>query len=267
MDDRQQDKEFLAQEAYDDAAALNTREHIQEHYGSHQEPWHLWLWAHMHSRPGMSWLDLGCGPAHLWWKQAGVLPDDSQVVLTDLSPGMVQAARRNLPGASPTFSFLVADSEALPLVSGQFDAIVALGLLDHLPRLDAVLQQVSRLLHDDGFFYASAGGRRHLQELEALVRAVLPDASYGGESAAFGLENGAAQLERVFRHVALYPYEDELVFREVEPLVAYARSEAGAARRLRGERLAAFRQSLAETLSRDGAIRVTRQKGLFAAQL
>lgn len=267
MNDQQQDKEFLAQEAYDDAAALNTREHIQEHYGSHQEPWHRWLWEHMHSRPGMRWLDLGCGPAHLWWKQAGVLPEDSRVVLTDLSPGMVRAARTNLPGAGPTFAFLVGDSEALPLAGGQFDAIVALGLLDHLPQLDAVLQQVRRLLRPHGFFYASAGGRRHLMELEALVRPFLPEASYGGESAAFGLENGAERLERAFRHVALYPYEDELVFREVEPLIAYARSEAGAARQLRGERLAGFRQSLSAILKDSGAIRVTRQKGLFAAQL
>lgn len=267
MNDRQQDKTFLAEEAYEDAAALNTREHIQAHYGSHQEPWHDWLWAHMHSRPAMRWLDLGCGPAHLWWKQAGVLPEGSRVVLSDLSPGMVQAARRNLPGAGPTFAFLVTDGEALPLVAGQFDAIVALGLLDHLPQLDAVLQQVRRLLRADGFFYASAGGRRHLVELEALVRPFLPEASYGGESAAFGLENGTEQLERYFRHVVLYPYEDELVFREVEPMVAYARSEAGAARQLRGERLAAFRQSLASLLAEAGAIRVTRQKGLFAAQL
>jgi ubiquinone/menaquinone biosynthesis C-methylase UbiE len=267
MDDRQQDKEFLAQEAYDDAAALNTREHIQDHYGSHQEPWHQWLWAHMHSRPGMRWLDLGCGPAHLWWKQVGLLPEGCRVLLSDLSPGMVRAARTNLPGAAPTFSFLVADTEALPLAGQRFDAVVALGLLDHLPQLDAVLRQVRRLLRPEGFFYASAGGRRHLHELEALVRPFLPEASYGGESAAFGLENGAALLERHFRHVALYPYEDELVFRELEPLIAYARSEAGAAQRLQGPRLAAFKEWLANRLSEEGVIRVTRQKGLFAAQL
>ncbi|MDT8307805.1 MAG: class I SAM-dependent methyltransferase [Anaerolineae bacterium] len=265
--DEQQDKDFLAQVAYDDAAALNTRDHIQEHYGSHSQSWYRWVSAHLHARPGMRWLDMGCGPGHLWWRERAHLAAGSKVLLTDLSSGMVAAARHNLDGAGPAFSFTVADSEALPLAAQQFDAVMALGLLDHLPRRAESLAEVRRVLQPGGFFYASAGGRRHLQELERAVQPFLPDVTYGGSAAAFGIENGMAQLEPFFRHVALYLYEDELLFREVEPVVAYVCSEARVGRRLHGELLAAFEAHVATMLADEGVIRVTRQKGLFAAQL
>lgn len=265
--DEQQDKDFLVEVAYDDAAALNTRDHIQEHYGSHRQSWYRWLSSHLHSRPGMRWLDLGCGPGHLWWRERGWLAAGSDVLLTDLSPGMVAAARHNLAGASHAFGFAVADSESLPFSPRQFDAVVALGLLDHLPRLLESLAEVQRVLQPDGFFYASAGGLRHLQELERLVQPFLPDVTYGGRAAAFGIENGMAQLEPFFRHVAVYIYEDELVFREAEPLVAYVFSEAGVRRRLQGDVFAAFKEHLTGMMAEEGVIRVTRQKGLFAAQL
>jgi SAM-dependent methyltransferase len=267
MADEQQEKGFLANEAYDDAAALNTRDNIQEHYGSHPESWYRWVWSHLHARPGMSWLDLGCGPGHLWWRDQGQLPEDSRVVLSDLSPGMVAAARDNLAGAGRDFAFAVADSESLPSARASFDAVVALGLLDHVPQLDRCLADVVRVLRPGGFFYASAGGRRHLQELEQLVQPFLPDVNYGGSAAAFGVENGAAYLECVFRHVVLYHYDDELIFHEAEPLVAYVRSEARVGRRLLGPLLATFERSVTDALASAGAIRVTRQKGLFAAQL
>jgi ubiquinone/menaquinone biosynthesis C-methylase UbiE len=267
MTDGLQDKDFLAGEAYDDAAALNTRDNIHEHYGTHPESWYQWVWSHLHARRGMRWLDLGCGPGHLWWRHRGQLPEESQVVLSDLSPGMVAAARDNLAAAGRHFAFTVADSESLPLARDSFDAGVALGLLDHLPQLGSCLGDVRRVLRPGAFFYASAGGRRHLQELEQLVQPFLPDVSYGGSATAFGVENGAAHLERVFRHVVLYHYEDELVFREAEPLVAYVRSEARVGRRLLGPLLAAFERSVTDALATAGTIRVTRQKGLFAAQL
>ena len=265
--DEQQDKEFLADEAYDDAGALNMRDNIQAHYGSHPIAWYDWVWSHLHAREGMSWLDLGCGPGRLWWRQRGQLPEDSRVLLTDLSPGMVTAARSNLAGAGRAFHFALADSEKLPAASQSFSAVVALGLFDHLPALDACLAEAARVLQPAGFLFASAGGRRHLQELEALVQPFLPDVSFGGSADSFGLENGAGWLEPIFRHVALYPYEDELIFYEAEPVVAYIRSEARVGRGLQGSLLAALAGNVAAVLAEGGAIRVTRQKGLFAAQL
>lgn len=267
MADEQQDKSFLAEEAYDDAAALNSRDNIQAHYGSHPVAWYDWIWSHLHAREGMRWLDLGCGPGHLWWRQRGRLPTDSSVLLTDYSPGMVAAARSNLAGAGEQFYFATADGEALPVAGASLTAVVALGVLDHLPALDACLAEVARVLQPGGFLYASAGGRRHLRELEALVQPFLPDVSYGGSADAFGLENGAGWLAPRFRHVAVYHYEDELVFYEAEPVVAYIRSEARVGRRLRGPLLAALESHIAGVLAAESAIRVTRQKGLFAAQL
>lgn len=265
--DEQQDKSFLVEEAYDDAAALNTRDHIQEHYGTHPLPWYDWVWSHLHLRPGMRWLDLGCGPAHLWWRRRGWLPPESYILLTDLSAGMVATAKHNLDGVSAALEFTVADSETLPAASHSVDAVIALGLLDHLPHLTVSLREIRRVLRPHGFLYASCGGRRHLQELEGLVQPFVPEPSYGGDPEAFGLENGTLRLAPFFRHVARYDYEDQLVFREVEPLFAYVCSEAATGTNLHGASAAAFRDHVERLLAEEGPIRITRHKGLFAAQL
>ena len=105
-----------------------------------------------------------------------------------------------------------------------------------------------------------------MRELDVLLRALgVGDALVGSAlSAAFTLENGRAQLEAAFEEVALHRYPDALVVTEAEPLVAYARSLAPP-RLLPADALDSLRGEVAARIERDGALRVTKDSGLFVA--
>lgn len=260
-----QDKEHLLQEAYADTGPLNTRLHIQEHYGTAPISWFEWVFARLALRSGMRVLDVGCGPGHVWWRNSQHLPAGVQLLLGDLSPGMLGAARDNLGGAVLSAFFFVGDGERLPFAADSVDAVVALGVFDHLPDLPQGLAEVARVLRPGGTFHVSAGGRSHLQEIEDLVSGYLDNAIYGGESEQFGLANAPAQLAGYFSAVERHDYEDTLLFREVEPIMAYVVSERRVAQALDESALADLRATIEGQLASRGELRVTRHKGVFLA--
>jgi SAM-dependent methyltransferase len=179
---------------------------------------------------------------------------------------MVQAARRNLARDERHFTFSVADAQAIPFTAACFDAIIAYGVFDHVPHRQQTFAEILRVLKSGGRLYASAGGRTHLQQIEALVRPFVPDADYGGDADRFGLENGLALLSPWFTAARRLAYEDVLVFRQVDPIVAYALSEAEVKSALVGDKLAHFIAFVQREMAQRGEIRVTVDKGIFAAR-
>lgn len=56
-----------------------------------------------------------------------------------------------------TTSFNIDDEEqAFPFADGSFDAIIALATIEHIINIDHFLQEIYRLLDDDGYLYLSA---------------------------------------------------------------------------------------------------------------
>ncbi len=97
-------------------------------------------------------LELGCG--------AGVpmsarLARGRHLTGVDISPGQIERARRNVPGAQ----FLAADMTTLELPASRFDAVVAFYSLTHIPReeLPPLLANIARWLRPGGLFIASFG--------------------------------------------------------------------------------------------------------------
>jgi SAM-dependent methyltransferase len=96
-------------------------------------------------------LEVGCGTGFflLNLKLAGVL-DEGQV--TDLSPGMVEVAKRN--GAALGFDIdgRVADAESLPYDDNSFDLVVGHAVLHHIPDVERAFREVLRVLKPGGRF-------------------------------------------------------------------------------------------------------------------
>ncbi len=96
-------------------------------------------------------LELGCGTGFflLNLKLAGVL-DEGHV--TDLSPGMVEVAKRN--GANLGFDLegRVADAETLPYPDDTFDLVIGHAVLHHIPDLEQAMSEVLRVLKPGGRF-------------------------------------------------------------------------------------------------------------------
>lgn len=263
MVNRQTNSDYLQNQAYDDAFDLNLRTQILKHHRIRAESWYGWLFEQMRLPQNGRILDLGCGPADLWGQNEKQLRDTWRICLADLSDGMVEAARKRVGDASPAFSFALLDSTALPFPENSFDVVLSFGLLDHLPDMPVALAEIRRVLRPGGFFYASAGGRSHLQELECLVRPFLPDVQYGGDAEKFGLDNGAGFLAPFFSEVEQRPYENTLAFRDPDPLAAYVLSEAAVRQRLSASQWNAFQSHLKQKLRAQQEIRVTIKKGLF----
>jgi len=97
--------------------------------------------AHVHA--GSAVLDAGCGPGNL---AAAAASRGAFVVGTDLSDGMVMLA-----GARhPKIEFRQADAEQLPFPNLSFDAVVSNLLVPHLPRPEAGMAELARVLKRDG---------------------------------------------------------------------------------------------------------------------
>lgn len=100
--------------------------------------------------PNAAILDVGCGPG----RDAKYLAKCGfQVTGFDLSPHMIELARREVPDAN----FLVMDIEKMAFQEGQFDAIWSSASLLHIPKnkLPHVLQRLHHFLRTDGVLYLS----------------------------------------------------------------------------------------------------------------
>lgn len=260
------DPEYLTHEQYSDAGKINLRNEIQEEHGNHPVPWFEWLFGWLEIPNQACLLELGSGSGELWMENRQRIPAGTEVVLSDLSPGMARGARDAVQSNGAVFYPTVLDAQHIPFPAETFSAALAVGLLDLIPNLDETLAEIWRVLQPSGVFLTSAGGRHHLNELESLLRPFLPEAELGGEPEHFGLENGKAILAGFFEEVLRHDYTDRMVFEEVQPLLDYVLSEAPIREALTGERLAGFVNRVKQELSRNGQIQVTRQKGVFVAR-
>ena len=96
-------------------------------------------------------LEIGCGTGFflLNLKQAGVL-DEAHV--SDLSPGMVQAAVRNGTALGLEVDGRVADAESIPYDDATLDLVVGHAVLHHIPDVELALREVLRVLKPGGRF-------------------------------------------------------------------------------------------------------------------
>lgn len=264
---------------YQDAGNISARIRLHRDFSINKQGWFPWIFEQCALTPGMCVLELGCGNGALWTENMGRLPADIQVVLSDISEGMIRDARRAvLEGlkeaavpvsskpAETVFSFETFDCHTIPYEDASFDLVVANHLLFYCEDIELVCREVKRVLKPGGRFICSTYGSAHMKEITHLVQSFDSRIVLAAENLydRFGLENGGAMLNKVLDEVSMVRYEDEIRISEPEPLLEYILSCHGNQNQILLDKYKEFKAFVTEK-TRYG-FKITKDAGAFVAR-
>jgi ubiquinone/menaquinone biosynthesis C-methylase UbiE len=259
------DKQYLKGDQYKDASNLNARLTIHERFSTNSYGWFNWVFDALIKLPyAAKVLELGCGPAILWKSIFERIPADWNITLSDLSPGMLDAAWRNLIVTGRTFQFKEIDAQSIPFEDETFDAVIANHMLYHVPDRAKAITEIKRVLKPGGHFIATTVGENHVHEIMDWFRRIHVDHIWESFVVPFTLENGQEQLKTYFSEVSVSRYEDSLEITEIEPIMAYIRSGVRVSE-LSEDELVKLQHDLENELKEKGKIFITKDSGLFEA--
>jgi SAM-dependent methyltransferase len=262
---RMADQEYLRTEQYVNAANLNARIQLHARFSTNRYGWFHWLFDQLRLPARCDVLELGCGPGDLWLQNMPRVPPGWRITLSDLPPGMLEQAATNLRDQPHPFTFALIDAQWIPLADESFDAVIANHMLYHVPDRSRALAEMRRVLRPGGRFYASTVGRWHLRELWDLIGRVDPALASRAADATnpFTLESGCDEVGEWFSDMSVARYDDALVVTEAEPLLAYVWS--GEASSMDPRQREAFARCMEQEIALHGAIRISKDSGLFEA--
>ena len=245
---------------YQTADRLNTRISIHDRYSVNKTGFGNWIFSNYRFVPGMRVLEVGCGTGSMWRGKEELIRLCGEIVLSDLSEGMLEAARQNV-GTHENVSYAVVDIQTIPFPPRSFDAVIANMMLYHVPDLGQALSEVRRVLKTGGCFYCATYGEHGIQEF-------LSDAlsAYGVENRmnrTFTLQNGEGVLKQQFTRVERLDYRDSLAVTDMNDMVDYVCSLTGMSV-LQEIPCAEIRAALQRRM-RDGVLHVPKEYGMFIA--
>ena len=257
-------REYLLEHQYRDAGNVGSRVRLHDRFSVNPRGWLPWVFDRFDFGRAARVLELGCGPGTMWRVNRARIPSGWDITLTDLSPGMIDAARASL--GEERFAYRTADAQDLPFDDDQFDGVIANHMLYHVPDRTRALGEIRRVLGAGGRLYAATNGRTDQPGLREWVRQAVPDSGERSQETSldlFSLETGEAQLMSVFAEVVTYRYDDALEITEIEPLIDYVQSTAAMA--LDPARLPELRRAVAAEIERHGCLRLPKNTGMFEA--
>lgn len=253
---------------YQNATNISARINLHRLYSTNQTGWFPWVYEQCKITSGLQVLELGCGNGALWKDNYKKLPDSIEIVLNDISSGMLRDTRRELEeleGVSgrQRFRYQSFDCHNIPYDKEVFDVVIANHVLFYCEDIKKVLSEVNRVLKPGGRLICSTYGKNHMIEITRLVQKfnsqIILSADHLYEN--FGLENGALVLQQYFDSVTKEQFKDALVVTEPEPLIEYILSCHGNQNQYLLEKYKEFREFV-ERKTKKG-FHITKEAGLF----
>lgn len=250
---------------YRNATNISARIRLHRDYSLNQQGWFPWLFDQVKLSSGMRVLEIGCGNGELWAENKDRLPANIQIVLSDISEGMVQDARKKI-GQDQRFSYLTFDAQAIPFAAETFDLVVANHMLFYCKDIPKVLGEVARVLKAAGTFACSTYSQRHMHEITDLVQSFNSEIVLSSHNLyeLFGLGNGRQILAPYFKQIACRKYDDAIELSEAAPLISYILSCHGNQNAILLDHYQEFKQSV-ESEVKDG-FHITKDAGVFICQ-
>ena len=248
---------------YRNSTNISARIRLHRLFSSNKQGWFPWIYEQCQITEGMKILELGCGNGRLWIENKAKLPADCEIILSDISEGMIRDVRREQSLQDDRFSFAAFDCHAIPYEDASFDLVIANHVLFYCKDVDRVCSEVGRVLKPGGRFVCGTYGVAHMQEVSRLVTQFDDRITLSGENLYehFGKENGAQALAPYFAEVDWQQYEDALIVTQAEPLIEYVLSCHGNQNQYILEKYNKFRKYV-EVQIRNGYT-ITKDAGIF----
>lgn len=213
---------------YSNSSNLEARIQVHKKYSTNKLDWSSWVFNQIDFRQDYKVLELGSGTGGLWISNKEDIPY-MEIVITDISEGMLQTASSNLESINSNMTFNIVNAEKIPYDDNSFDIIIANHMLYHVRDINMAISEIKRVLKSNGTLYATTMGNENMRNLERLLiefdnRIQFPGNEMAGR---FGLESGEIVLRQYFEKVECRRYEDALLINEVQPLFDYILSLEG----------------------------------------
>lgn len=252
-------------EQYKDSTNLKVRINLHEKFGMNKYGWFNWIFDLMDISAGEKILELGCGNGELWKDRQSKIPEAAEIVLTDISDGMINDAKENLANGKDKIQFEIIDCSKLPYADESFDKIIANHMLFYVKDREMALSEIKRVLKRGGYFCCSTYGFEHMKQIEELTKSFdsrialaevnLPEI--------FGLENGQKQLSPWFSDIKKHLYEDYLIVDNYKPLLDYILSCHGNEHQILEGRYREFEKYVRAKIEKAGVFKISKNAGVF----
>jgi len=250
-------------EQYKDSTNLNVRISLHDRFGVNKQGWFNWIFDKVNMSSMDKVLELGCGNGELWRNKENEIPKGAEIILSDISEGMVNDARVNLKNFQDKIQFQVIDCSELPYEDETFDIIIANHMLFYVKDREKAFSEIKRVLKSGGYFYCSTYGLKHMKEIVELTksfdsRIILSEVNLWQ---LFGLDNGESQLKDWFEEVEKHLYEDCLIVDEYKPLLDYILSCHE--HEILKDRYEEFEKYVKSKVEKNGAFKISKHAGIF----
>lgn len=250
---------------YKDSRNIKVRINLHDKFSVNKYGWFNWIFDKLKLSPNEKILEIGCGDGQLWKKCGDRIPENSEIILSDISEGMLKDTKENLKHLNAHMKFHVADCVDLPYEAESFDKVVANHMIFYVKDRKKAFSEIKRVLKKDGCFYCSTYGLKHMKEIEKLTK------SFDGRISLsevhleeiFGLENGEEQLKSYFDDIESHIYDDCLVIDEYKPLLDYILSCHGNQHEVLAGRYEEFEKYIKAKVEKTGKFKVSKYAGLF----
>lgn len=252
---------------YASSKNFDARVRIYELYGRAKPSWLEWLFDQIALAPGERVLEVGSGTGLLWARNAARVPR-AQIVLSDLSPGMLATAREQVSGLRARTTLQRIDVQAIPYSDESFDVTLANHMLYHVPDRGRAIGELARVLAPGGRCNVATNGRTHQIEMRELIERFGVESNMirdSREDALFDLETAVRELSSEFGDVRVARRDDHLEVTDATVLGDYVRSACPDTPE-NGTRIGQLERYVAGRIEREGAFHLTVAAGVCVAR-
>ena len=207
----------VVKKQYQNSKNLNMRISIHDKYSTNKMGFGNWIFSNYDIQPGYRILELGCGTGSMWIGKNSII-EKSKLILSDFSSGMLETTKTNLSNYK-NIEYQVIDIQDIPYPDKTFGIVIANMMLYHVPNINKALEEVKRVLKDDGVFYCATYGEHGI--IDYLSKLLFSCGIEDKTNKNFTLQNGKPLLEAYFNQVNRLNYEDSLAVTNVDDLIDY----------------------------------------------